>query len=140
MKLKKQSRFEGIIKICITIDCINLNLIQQLNPCHRNSHLNCRDCGVHRTFHSFKGTDCSRNCFRDSIKSKLNFRYDSQCSFGANKQACQIIARGRFTSAGTGSDYTPVCSNHCQAKHIFPHGSVAYSVCSGGASCRHSSQ
>ena len=84
-----------------------------------------RDHRVHRALHRLERADRRRHRFRDGMQPQRHLGDDAERAFGADEQAGQIVARGRFARARAGLDHAAVGEHRGQPEDVLAHRAVA---------------
>ena len=120
---------------CHRVESLNGCSVDNFDTGHRQIHLDCVDHAVHGSVHRWKGADGGGDGFGLAAQAQGEGSDEAKCAFGADEEACQIIAGRCFAGFCACLDDTPVGENHFKADDIVTHGSVAHSCCARGA-CR----
>ena len=140
VEFEKQGRFERIIELRELVDGVYLDLVQKLDPGHRDAHLDGLNHRADRRFQVRERAHGRRHGFRDAVKADRHLGDDAERPFRADEQPRQVVAGRRLAGPAAGADDAPVGQDHGQGQHVLAHGAVAHRVGTRRPGRRHAAE
>ena len=125
VEFEEQGRGHRITGLRVAVDRVHLDLVEQLDPGHRDPELNRGDDRFDRAVDGIERADGGRHRFRQRVQPHGDVGDDAERPLRSDKQSREIVARRRFARAGPGPNYAAIGEHDRQGEHVVAHRAVA---------------
>ena len=140
VELHEQMRALRQLGAGIGVDRAYRVFVDELDPRHRDAHLDHRHHRVDRGGDFVEGADAGRHRLRLALELDGEFGDDPERAFGAHEQPGEVVARGRLAGGAAGADHPPIGEHHFEREDVFPDRPVTHRGGAGGAGRGHAAE
>ena len=139
MELEEERRLFGkAFELRVADAGAHLDIVQKLDPRHRNAGLHRHDHGAGGAFEIGELAHRRRHRFGDAVKTQLDFGDDAERALRPDEQSREVVTRAGFARPPAGADDAPVAGDDGEPEHVFAHRAITDGIGSRRARGGHS--